>query len=62
MDRATGRGGLALAVGSLYAITDELHQVFVPGRMGSPVDVLIDALGVACGVVLWQTFRTRRLA
>jgi hypothetical protein len=60
--RATGRGGLALAVGTLYAVSDELHQALVPGRMGSPVDVAIDALGVACGVFLWQAFRSRRLA
>ena len=60
--RATGRGGLALTVGTLYAVSDELHQMLVPGRMGSPVDVAIDALGVACGVVLWQAVRSRRLA
>ena len=60
--RATGRGGLALAVGTLYAVSDELHQALVPGRMGSPVDVAIDALGVACGVFLWQAVRSRRLA
>jgi VanZ like family len=60
--RATGRAGLALAAGTLYAVSDELHQALVPGRMGSPVDVAIDALGVACGVVLWQAVRSRRLA
>jgi VanZ family protein len=60
--RATGRGGLAFAIGSLYAMSDELHQAFVPGRMGSPVDVAIDALGVACGVILWGAVRSRRLA
>ena len=60
--RATGRGGLALAVGTLYAVSDELHQALVPGRLGSPVDVAIDALGVACGVFLWQAVRSRRLA
>ena len=60
--RATGRGGVALAVGTLYAVSDELHQALVPGRMGSPVDVAIDALGVACGVFLWQAVRSRRLA
>ncbi|HEU0246722.1 MAG TPA: VanZ family protein [Gaiellaceae bacterium] len=60
--RATGRTGLAVAAGTLYAVSDELHQALVPGRMGSPVDVAIDALGVACGVVLWQAVRSRRLA
>ncbi len=35
----------AITVG--YAATDELHQTFVHGRHGTPVDVLIDAAGVA---------------
>ena len=60
--RATGRSGLALAIGTLYAVSDEVHQLFVPGRHGSPIDVAIDAVGVAIGIVLWQTVRTRRLA
>ena len=60
--RATGRSGLAFALGALYATSDEIHQTFVSGRMGSPVDVAIDAIGVACGVVIWQSIRTRRLA
>ena len=60
--RATGRSGRAFALGALYAVSDELHQTFVPGRMGSPLDVAIDAIGVACGVVLWQTIQARRLA
>ena len=44
----------ALAVGIAYAATDELHQHFVRGRFGSPLDVLIDAAGVAIGVTLWR--------
>jgi VanZ family protein len=60
--RATGRSGLALALGSLYAISDEVHQVFVAGRHGSPLDVAIDVVGVAVGIALWQSVRTRRLA
>ncbi len=60
--RATGRAGLAFALGSLYAISDEVHQAFVAGRHGSPIDVAIDALGVAIGIAVWQSVRTRRLA
>ncbi len=44
----------ALAAGIAYAATDELHQRFVPGRVGSLLDVLIDAIGVAAGVALWR--------
>lgn len=60
--RATARPGLALGLGVLYAVSDEVHQVFVQGRHGSPIDVAIDAVGVAVGVALWQSLRSRRLA
>jgi VanZ family protein len=60
--RATGRIGLTLALGIAYAVSDEIHQTFVPGRAGAPLDVALDAVGVACGVALWQLLRARRLA
>ena len=60
--RATERSGLAFGLGVLYAVSDEVHQVFVPGRHGAPLDVAIDAVGVAVGIVLWQSVRSRRLA
>ena len=44
----------AFLIGAAYAVSDEVHQSFVPGRMGSPLDVAIDAVGVGFGVVLWQ--------
>ena len=34
----------------LYAYTDELHQVFVPGRAFQVVDLLLDALGAMIGL------------
>ena len=37
-----------LAFCSMVAITDELIQLFVPGRVASVFDVLIDAAGSAC--------------
>ena len=52
--RALPRPGLAVAFGVLYAVSDEAHQAFVPGRLGSPIDVAIDAVGVVAGVVLWE--------
>ncbi|HWG56037.1 MAG TPA: VanZ family protein [Gaiellaceae bacterium] len=54
--RALGRPHLAaaFALGVLYAASDEFHQSFVEGRRGSPLDVLIDAVGVAAGVVAWR--------
>jgi len=42
-----------------YAITDELHQSFVPGRHPSLVDILLfDNLGAILGLVLWQPIGT----
>jgi VanZ family protein len=44
----------ALGLGVAYAASDELHQHFVEGRVGAPLDVLIDSVGVAVGVLLWR--------
>jgi VanZ family protein len=57
--RALGREPLALALGIAYAATDELHQYFVRGRHASPVDVAIDAVGVAVGMLVWLRLRER---
>ena len=56
--RATGRAGLAWALGVLYAVSDEIHQTFVAGRHGSPVDVAIDAVGVTIGILVWRRLRS----
>ena len=48
--RALGRELPAVAIGIAYAVTDEVHQAFVPGRHGAAVDVLVDAVGVLLGV------------
>jgi VanZ family protein len=50
---------LVVAVG--YAATDELHQHFVRGRHGSPVDVAIDGIGAAIGLVLVLRFHGTRV-
>jgi len=40
---------LALALAGLYAVSDELHQWFVPGRAAAASDCLIDVSGAAAG-------------
>ncbi|HEV3479850.1 MAG TPA: VanZ family protein [Gaiellaceae bacterium] len=52
--RALGHAGLAVALGIAYAASDELHQHFVRGREGAVLDVLIDAVGVVAGVLIWR--------
>lgn len=46
------KGLTAWGAASVYAVTDELHQRFVPGRSGVPIDVLIDSIGAFIGIVL----------
>ena len=56
----TGRHMLLAVLGAcLYAITDEYHQSFVPGRNPSPVDVLIDTGGAGLGVTGAALIRIR---
>ena len=49
----------SVAFCALYAITDELHQLFVPGRVASPVDVGIDTAGAILGIVILLVIRHR---
>lgn len=44
---------IAAVVCILYAVSDEIHQLFVPGREGQIKDVLIDSSGSAAGIVLY---------
>ena len=39
-------------LGTTYAITDEIHQLFVPGRSGEIRDVFIDSLGIIIGIII----------
>ena len=45
----------AFMLSLLYAVSDEFHQTFVPGRNGALTDVGFDALGavLASGLVWW---------
>ena len=56
---AMARFNWSIALVVLYAVSDELHQAFVPSRTASPWDVLIDSLGGICGT-LWFHRRKRR--
>ncbi|WP_245723030.1 VanZ family protein [Natribacillus halophilus] len=47
-----------------YAITDEIHQLFIPGRSGEVSDVVLDSIGALVGiglyVVLWKKFASKK--
>ena len=40
-----------------YAITDEFHQSFVPGRSADIHDMMADAVGSAIGAILYLALR-----
>ncbi len=44
----------ALLVCVLYAISDEVHQMFVPGRGPGIKDVLIDSVGATVGIGMYM--------
>ncbi|MBQ6399942.1 MAG: VanZ family protein [Clostridia bacterium] len=46
----------AWAAGTLYAGSDELHQLMIDGRSGQWTDVALDSTGVLCGVLLSGLF------
>jgi VanZ family protein len=50
---------LAILTASLYGLTDELHQVFVPAREAGWLDWLADTAGAAVGAVGWNRFSER---
>ncbi len=37
---------------SLYAISDEVHQLLIPGRSGQISDVLLDSIGASIGILI----------
>ncbi|MCX7993785.1 MAG: VanZ family protein [Fimbriimonadales bacterium] len=45
----------AVGTSLIRAVLDEVHQSFVPGRTGTPVDVGVDAIGI--GLAAWIIWR-----
>jgi VanZ family protein len=50
----------ALLASIFYALADEFHQAFVPGRTASMIDVGYDTIGAALGIMLARRLRGRR--
>jgi VanZ family protein len=46
---------VAVCISLVYACSDEFHQTLVHGRTGTPVDVGIDAIGMALAVLFIRT-------
>lgn len=50
----------ALALTVLYGVSDEVHQLFVPGRHGRLADVLFDSAGALAMTLLLRRFHRFR--
>lgn len=51
--------GFVAVVSILYAMSDEIHQLSVAHRSGSPRDILIDSVGVFLGILVYKWFKKR---
>ena len=49
---------LAILLSSLYGVSDEFHQYFVPYRQAELLDVLSDVLGSVLGVLSYRKIMT----
>ena len=44
---------ISLIFSAVYALSDEIHQYFVPERACRLTDVLLDSFGALCGILLF---------
>lgn len=61
-DRSRLPLAVAVALGLLYGVTDEIHQMYVPGRSPDLLDWVADAAGVAAATFLYARRLARRAA
>ncbi len=52
---------LAFLICLLYAISDEIHQLYIPGRSGQVSDVLLDSAGGLVGIVLMSVIGRKHM-
>lgn len=50
----------AFIISVLYAVSDETHQLFVPGRSGQTSDVVLDSAGALVGIGLYVLIFERK--
>ena len=61
------RMATAIGLSFLYGVSDEVHQMFTPGRSPDMRDVVADTIGASAGVAVvglsarvWRTVASRR--
>jgi hypothetical protein len=48
---------LSFGACSIYALSDEIHQFFVPGRAFEVQDLVLDACGILFGLIIYWRIR-----
>ena len=38
----------------IYACSDEIHQLFIQGRSGNIIDIMLDTIGAIIGIIIYQ--------
>ena len=51
---------VALIICYLYAFSDEIHQIFIPGRTAKVLDTLIDGSGSLIGLIIYTRYFKRK--
>lgn len=51
-DKIKKKVAFSIILGALYCVTDEIHQLFIPGRSCEIKDMLIDSSGVIFGMLI----------
>ena len=58
--RSMGANIIVILIAFTYGISDELHQIYVPGRSPAIIDVMSDLGGTILGVSAWDVYNRRR--
>lgn len=48
---------VTLMISIIYAILDEVHQIFTPGRFAGIGDVLVDSIGSIFAIISYKTIK-----
>ncbi|MDX1708667.1 MAG: VanZ family protein [Desulfobacterales bacterium] len=51
----------SIASATLYGISDEIHQYYVPSRHADLMDVIANTIGSICGVYLYYRWKNRKI-
>ncbi len=52
---------ISFVVCFIYSISDEVHQLLIPGRSGEIRDIIKDNIGVSLGLLLFYIFKRRKI-